>query len=124
MKTQGEFLKALEEGIADALGFLLGGGLLPALLLAASDGSLRYSLHNTGVELLYVPIAREARGSAKRLADIFGRRGGQVVASLAILVVAARRDARLILAAGISALALVWIGLAFFSHPRRGSRTR
>jgi AAA family ATP:ADP antiporter len=98
--------------IAGALGVVLGGGLLPALLLVASDGSLRYSLHNTGVELLYVPIAREARGSAKRLADIFGRRGGQVVASLAILVVVTHSNVKAILSVGICALAVVWIGLA------------
>jgi ATP:ADP antiporter, AAA family len=98
--------------IVGALGVALGFGLLPALLLVASDGSLRYSLHNTGVELLYVPIAREARGSAKRLADIFGRRGGQVVASLAILVVAAHSRVTTILAVAITALAVMWIGLA------------
>ena len=98
--------------IVGALGVALGFGLLPALLLVASDGSLRYSLHNTGVELLYVPIAREARGSAKRLADIFGRRGGQVVASLAILAVAAHSRVTTLLAVAITALAVVWIGLA------------
>jgi AAA family ATP:ADP antiporter len=98
--------------IVGALGIALGGGLLPALLLVASDGSLRYSLHNTGVELLYVPIAREARGTAKRLADIFGRRGGQVIASVAILFVAARAGVSTYLAIGIVALAVVWIALA------------
>ena len=98
--------------IAGALGVALGGGLLPAILLVASDGSLRYSLHNTGVELLYVPVAREARGNAKRLADIFGRRGGQVLASLAILVVAARTGVTTILAVAICALAVLWIALA------------
>jgi ATP:ADP antiporter, AAA family len=98
--------------IAGAVGIALGGGLLPALLLVASDGSLRYSLHNTGVELLYVPVARESRGNAKRLADIFGRRGGQVLASLAILVVAARSGVTTILAVSITALAVVWIAIA------------
>ncbi len=98
--------------IVGALGVALGFGLLPALLLVAADGSLRYSLHNTGVELLYVPIAREARGTAKRLADIFGRRGGQVIASVAILFVAARAGVSTYLAIGIVALAVVWIALA------------
>jgi len=98
--------------IVGALGVALGGGLLPALILVGSDGALRYSLHNTGLELLYVPIAREARGGAKRLADIFGRRGGQVVGSLAILAVLAQSGAQTILAAGITALAVVWIALA------------
>ncbi len=98
--------------ILGALGIAFGFGLLPAILLVASDGSLRYSLHNTGVELLYVPIARESRGSAKRLADIFGRRGGQVVASLAILVVAAYSNVTTILAAAITVIAALWIALA------------
>ena len=98
--------------IVGALGVALGGGLLPAMLLVAADGSLRYSLHNTGVELLYVPIARDARGNAKRLADIFGRRGGQVIASLAILVVAAHTGVTTILAVAITALAVLWIVLA------------
>ncbi|MEO5731005.1 MAG: Npt1/Npt2 family nucleotide transporter [Byssovorax sp.] len=98
--------------ILGALGIAFGFGLLPAILLVASDGSLRYSLHNTGVELLYVPIARESRGSAKRLADIFGRRGGQVVASLAILVVAAYSNVTTILAVAITVIAVLWIALA------------
>jgi hypothetical protein len=98
--------------IVGALGLALGGGLLPAMLLVAADGSLRYSLHNTGVELLYLPIARDGRGRAKRLADIVGRRGGQVVASVAILLIAARAGVTSILAIAITALAVMWIALA------------
>ncbi len=59
--------------------------LAPALLLKGADGSLRHSLHRTGMEVLYLPVPRELRDRYKGLIDGVGQRGGQAVASLAIV---------------------------------------
>ena len=66
-----------------AAGVALGGGLLAALLLKGADGTLRYSLHRTGTELLFVPLPDSLRARAKPVIDVVGQRGGQALASLA-----------------------------------------
>jgi AAA family ATP:ADP antiporter len=92
-----------------AAGVALGGGLVAALLLKGADGSLRNSVHRTGSELLYLPLADTVRARAKPLIDIVGQRGGQAAASLLILSenVLARGD--LVLAGASAAVSLVWI---------------
>lgn len=95
--------------LVGATGVSLGGGLAAALFLKGADGSLRNSLHRTGSELLYLPLADAVRARAKPLIDVVGQRGGQALASLVILAAGtlARGDA---LVAGASAgLSLVWI---------------
>jgi hypothetical protein len=92
-----------------AAGVALGGGLVAALLLKGADGSLRNSLHRTGTELLYLPLADGVRTRAKPLIDVVGQRGGQGLASLLILSenLLARGD--VVLAGASAALSLVWI---------------
>jgi hypothetical protein len=92
-----------------AAGVALGGGLVAALLLKGADGSLRNSIHRTGSELLYLPLADTVRARAKPLIDIVGQRGGQAAASLLILSenVLARGD--VVLAGASAAVSLVWI---------------
>ncbi len=92
-----------------AAGVALGGGLVAALLLKGADGSLRNSVHRTGSELLYLPLADTVRARAKPLIDIVGQRGGQALASLLILSenVLARGD--VVLAGASAAVSLVWI---------------
>jgi hypothetical protein len=92
-----------------ASGVALGGGLVAALLLKGADGSLRNSVHRTGSELLYLPLADTVRARAKPLIDIVGQRGGQALASLLILSenVLARGD--VVLAGASAAVSLVWI---------------
>ena len=92
-----------------ASGVALGGGLVAALLLKGADGSLRNSVHRTGSELLYLPLADGVRARAKPLIDIVGQRGGQALASLLILSenVLARGD--VVLAGASAAVSLVWI---------------
>jgi HEAT repeat protein len=92
-----------------AVGIALGGGLLAALLLKGADGTLRYSVHRTGLELLYLPIPDALRARVKPVIDVFGQRGGQAIASLFILseLMIGRGDAMLSVAAAI--LSLVWI---------------
>ena len=70
---------------AGALGFALTGALLPMLLIKIFDGSLRHSLHKTGTELLYLPLSARLRERHKVTIDAVGARGGQALASLALL---------------------------------------
>ncbi len=66
-------------------GLLVGGGLAAVLLVKGADGGLRHSLHRTGVELLYLPIAENLRARLKSLIDGVGQRAGQAIGSLVIL---------------------------------------
>jgi AAA family ATP:ADP antiporter len=95
-------------GAALAAGF----GLGASLFIKSSDGALRYSLHRTGSELLYVPLADRARPRIKALLDVLGQRVGQASASLAILGLTALGAAPWVLAAMLVLLAAVWAGSA------------
>jgi AAA family ATP:ADP antiporter len=100
-----------------ATGVAVGGGLVAALLLKGADGTLRYSLHRTTTELLFLPIPDGLRGRVKPLIDMLAQRGGQAVASLFILseVVLRRGDVVLSLAAAV--LCVVWIAWAIDLRP-------
>jgi ATP/ADP translocase len=89
-----------------------GGGLLAAVGAKAIDGGLRHSLNRTAIELLYVPMADRVRSAAKALGDVLAQRGGQALASLAILLAVAldARDAAF--GALVTVLAVVWLALA------------
>ncbi len=66
-------------------GVALTGMLSAALAVKTTDGALRYSLHKTAMELLIVPLSESARRTVKAAMEVIGQRGGQVLASLAIL---------------------------------------
>ena len=89
---------------------LIGGGLVAALVVKGADGTLRYSLHRTATELLFVPLGDESRRRTKAFLDIAGQRGGQTIASLAILAAAA---APAVLAIALVVLAGLWIAGAW-----------
>ncbi len=97
--------------------FLLLGGALgvasvpvlaAALFVRGVDGTLRHSLHKTTSELLFVPISN---GPAKSLVDLIGQRGGQLVASLALLPLFAFGGERA-LGVAIACLAGAWLVVA------------
>jgi AAA family ATP:ADP antiporter len=62
-----------------------GGALLAAVVLKGLDGTLRYSVHKTSMELLLVPVPDGTRERVKPIIELVGNRGGQAAASLAIL---------------------------------------
>jgi AAA family ATP:ADP antiporter len=95
-----------------AAGVALGGGLLAALLLKGADGTLRYSLHRTGTELLFVPLPDGLRARAKPIIDVVGQRGGQAVASLLILAEVSQNRGNTVLAAAAAALCILWVAWA------------
>jgi AAA family ATP:ADP antiporter len=98
--------------IAAALGILAGGVLLPVLLLKSADGTLRYSLHKTAVELLYLPMPAEMRAKVKRAIDIVGQRSANALGALVILFALTMGTPTLIIAGSIFILAAIWIYLA------------
>jgi len=100
--------------ILGGLGVASGLGLAAAVVLKTFDGSLRYSLHRTTAEVLYVPLSTELRNRVKGFMDVLGQRGGQALASLGILgvvAVAGAYDER-ILALAVILLAGAWVLLA------------
>lgn len=89
---------------------IAGGGLIAAVALKGVDGGLRHSLHKTSTELLYVPMPDALRSRAKPLIDLVAQRGGQAIASLAILgLIAAGLADEITLAIVIGVLSLAWI---------------
>ena len=92
-----------------ALGLALGGGVIAALWLKGADGALRYSVHRTGTELLYVPLPDSLRSRAKPFLDVVGQRGGQALASLYLLAEGTLNRGDSITAAAAAALCVVWI---------------
>jgi AAA family ATP:ADP antiporter len=91
-------------------GMLVTAGLAAALFIKGADGSLRYSLHKTSSEMLFLAIPDSARQKLKGFVDVVAQRGGQAAASAAILVVAGRGHITG-LALMIVVLAAAWLGL-------------
>jgi len=71
--------------LVTSLGFGFSAGLASALVLKGVDGSLRHSVNRTATEILYLPLAPAIRDRYKTLIEALGQRGGQALASLAIL---------------------------------------
>ena len=99
---------------------LVGGGLLAlgagfpvALALRGVDGSLRWSLHKTASELLYVPLAPRLRAAVKEISDLLAQRGGQAVGSLLILGCLAAAAPTRWIGGVVVASAVGWIWLAY-----------
>jgi AAA family ATP:ADP antiporter len=87
-------------------------GLLSVLVLRGSDGSLRYSIHRSSLEVLFLPLSSRARARWKVLVDLIGQRGGQALASLLIFgCIAAALSVRQ-MAVLVVGLTVVWLVLA------------
>lgn len=87
-----------------------GGALLSAVVLKGLDGSLRYSVHKTSMELLLVPVPDGTRERVKPIIELVGNRGGQAIASLAILGLVAVNAANLAtIGAIIVLLTVLWL---------------
>ncbi len=98
-------------------GVAIGGGLVLALLMKGADGTLRYSLHRTTLELLFLPISDGLRARVKPLIDVMGQRGGQAIASLFILSELVLRRGDVVLSLAVLVLCVVWIGWAIDLRP-------
>jgi AAA family ATP:ADP antiporter len=84
-------------------------GLVAVVALKLADGALRYSLHRTTAELLCMPFGDTGRQRVKTIVDLVAQRGGQVLASLAILGLGALHVQAWMLALGLAVLAGAWL---------------
>ncbi|HEU4404813.1 MAG TPA: Npt1/Npt2 family nucleotide transporter [Polyangiaceae bacterium] len=99
-------------GMIAAGGMVGAFSLYPALVIKGADGGLRYSLHKTSSELLFVPLSEEARGRVRAFVDAVGQRGGQALASLGILLVGALKLRAGWLPYVLVLLALAWVAVS------------
>lgn len=92
-----------------ALGLLLGGALGATIFVKLADGTLRYSLHKTATELLYLPMTSGLRLSVKSAIDLVGQSGAKALASIMVLGLVALPDSRTVVGAAVLVFSLVWI---------------
>jgi AAA family ATP:ADP antiporter len=85
------------------------GGLVPTLLVKAADGTMRHSLDRAGNEILYLPLADAVRDRFRALTTSLGQRGGQALASVAILSAGAIGATHREIAVGLAVLSAVWL---------------
>jgi AAA family ATP:ADP antiporter len=85
------------------------GGLVPALLMKAVDGTMRHSLDRAGNEILYLPLAAAVRERFKAITTSLGQRGGQAMASVGILLAGAVGASHREIAIGLAILSGVWL---------------
>lgn len=95
-----------------ALGVLGGGALAAIIALKAADGTLRYSLHKTASELLYLPMSSRMRESVKAAIDIVGQAAAKGLASALILGLVMLPDARMVVAGAVVVSAAFWVHTA------------
>jgi AAA family ATP:ADP antiporter len=98
--------------VVSGVGVIAFGTLAAALAIKGVDGSLRYSLHRTASELVFLPLGDEARRRTKSVVDIVGHRGGQAIASVAILALAAASAPPELLAGLLVVIAAFWLWTA------------
>lgn len=93
--------------------FLTGGTFLVVLLTKGVDGTLRHSLHRVTFELLWMPVSAEERDASKGFVDTVLGRAVQAGLAVGILGLTTLGWASpQILGALVTALAVVWIGVA------------
>ncbi len=95
--------------LAAAVGLFATVGLIPVLLLKGADGTLRFSVHQTATEILFLPLSKGLRERFKSLAAAVGQRGGQAVAAALLLACAACSADPRTTAVVTVVLTLVWI---------------
>lgn len=94
------------------IGVLAGGAFAATIMLKAADGTLRYSLHKTATELLYLPMSSSLRNAVKSTIDIIGQASGKASASLLILALVflpqAFAEPRIAIAVALVLSAALW----------------
>lgn len=87
------------------------GGLAAAMALRGTDVVLRHSLHRAATEILYLPVGRARRAALKAFTDSIAQRGGQALASIALLAAVHAGATTTGVAGALAVLALVWAGV-------------
>jgi len=79
------------------------------LVIKAADEALRHSVQRSAFEVLFLPLPGGTRRSIKGVVEVVGQRGGQALASAAILVLVAAGVSSRALAIGVALLASLWL---------------
>lgn len=94
------------------VGWAASGRMLFLVLAKICDGSMRFSVQRTAMELLFLPVGDTLRARVKPLFDVGLQRGAQALASLAILLTLAWAT-RVHYAWAIVACSALWLATAF-----------
>ena len=100
------------------------GGLAWILLAKATDGTMRHSLDRAGNEILHLPLAETVREHWKAVTTGLGQRGGQALASLALLVAVSFGASHHAIAAALAVLAIAWVACVLALRPLYVQRFR
>lgn len=92
-----------------AVGTLAGGALLSVIFLKLCDGTLRYSLHKTASELLYLPMSSRLRSAIKGAVDIVGQTFAKALASFLLLGLVLLPDPQAAVAVAVLVSSLIWV---------------
>ena len=95
-----------------AAGVLAGATLVSTIGMKLADGALRYSLHKTATELLFLPMSSAVRRTVKTAIDLVGTTGAKALGSLLILAIVMRPDPQPLVAGALLILAVAWIAQA------------
>ncbi len=103
-------LSVLPSAIAvAAIGVLAGGALVAVVFLKLCDGTLRYSLHKTASELLYLPMSSRLRSAIKGAVDIVGQTLAKALASFLLLGLVLLPDPQGAVAVAVLVAAAIWV---------------
>ncbi len=91
------------------IGVLVGGALAATIFLKTADGTLRYSLHKTTTELLFLPMSSRLRNAVKGVIDIVGQAAAKAIGSVIILFLVVWPEPRLLVASVLVMFAGVWL---------------
>jgi AAA family ATP:ADP antiporter len=106
-----------------AAGFVFGG--LPWILVAkAADATMRHSLDRAGNEILHLPLGETVREHWKAVTTGLGQRGGQAIASLALLAAVALGASYQVIAGALAVLAAGWVASVVALRPLYVGRFR
>jgi ATP:ADP antiporter, AAA family len=87
--------------------------LWAAALLQLVDGGFSYSIHRSGMELLYLPIPPETRNAVKGFIDMFVDRTGRAIGAVILLILTAVLWLPIPVVSIVAvALVIAWIGMA------------
>ncbi|MEZ4282075.1 MAG: hypothetical protein R3F21_20930 [Myxococcota bacterium] len=92
-----------------AIGTLAGFALASVIFLKLCDGTLRYSLHKTASELLYLPMSSRLRGAIKGAVDIAGQTLAKALASVLLLGLVLLPEPQAAVAVAALVSALIWV---------------
>jgi AAA family ATP:ADP antiporter len=100
------------------------GGLAWILAGKATDGTMRHSLDRAGNEILHLPLTETVREHWKAVTTGLGQRGGQALASVALLAAVSLGASHHAIAGALAVLAVGWVASVLALRPLYVGRFR